>query len=35
MGMKVYIYSKKQKTLWGKEWFRGGEDVKYFQNEIP
>lgn len=35
LGMKPCIYSKKHNKLYGKEWFRGGDDVKYFQNEIP
>ena len=35
MGMKPSIYSKSQHAKDGKGWFRGGEDIKYFQNEIP
>lgn len=35
LGMLPCIYSKKHYRETGKEWFRGGEDVKYFQNDIP
>lgn len=35
LGMKPCIFSKTQNQLTGRDWFRGGEDVKYFQNEIP
>jgi hypothetical protein len=35
MGMKPCFYSARQNRLHGTEWFRGGENVKYFQNEIP
>jgi len=33
--MKPCVFSKKQNELYGKGWFRGGENIKYFQNEIP
>eukprot|EP00347_Sterkiella_histriomuscorum_P003123 403365502 len=34
-GMKPCIYSKQQNQKTGRGWFRGGQDIKYFQNEIP
>ena len=33
--MKPCIYSKMQHQQTGRGWFRGGEQIKYFQNDIP
>jgi hypothetical protein len=35
LGMKICILSSYHKKKSGKDWFRGGEDIKYFQNDIP
>ena len=34
MGMKPCIYSKGHFEKSGKGWFRGGENIKYFQNTL-
>ena len=31
-GMKVLIFSQKNYEQYGQGWFRGGEDISYFQN---
>ena len=33
--MKPCIYSRQKFESTGKGWFRGGDNIKYFQNEIP
>jgi hypothetical protein len=35
VGMKPCIWSKKEHEKDGTEWFRGGEEVTYTQNDIP
>ena len=34
-GMKVSVFSKQQQHLSNRSWFKGGEDIAYFQNAIP
>lgn len=33
--MKPWIFSKRQNEESGRGWFNGGEEIKYYQNEIP
>jgi cytosolic carboxypeptidase protein 2/3 len=35
VGMKPCIWSKRKNQADGTEWFRGGEEISYTQNDIP
>ena len=35
VGMKPCIWSKRRHETEGVDWFRGGEDISYAQNDIP
>lgn len=33
-GMKVSIFSQKQKELSNRNWFKGGEDIRCYKNDL-